>query len=82
MSWCFYNPTEVPQGKTLFDEDNYPQTEYKQDSSLKPVTSDVRQWLRTDVVKRFLQEDYTVKKHNHTRDYTGRSRRLHGTSDK
>ena len=65
-----YNPAAVPQGKNLFDEDNYPQTEYKQASSLKPVASDARQRLRTAVVKRFLQEDYAVKKHNHTCDYT------------
>ena len=65
-----YNPAAVPQGKNLFDEDNYPQTEYKQASSLKPVASDARQRLRTDVVKRFLQEDYAIKKHNHTCDYT------------
>ena len=65
-----YNPPAVPQGKNLFDEDNYPQTEYKQPASLKPVARDARQRLRTAVVKRFLQEDYAVKKHNHTRDYT------------
>ena len=65
-----YNPAAVPQGKNLFDEDNYPQTEYKQPASLKPVARDARQRLRTAVVKRFLQEDYAVKKHNHTRDYT------------
>ena len=63
-----YNPPAVPQGKNLFDEDNYPQTEYKQPASLKPVARDARKRLRTAVVKRFLQEDYAVKKHNHTRD--------------
>jgi hypothetical protein len=65
-----YNPAAVPQGKNLFDEDNYPQSEYKDPGSLKAEATDARQRLRRAVAKRFLQEDYAVKKPNHTRDYT------------
>ena len=65
-----YNPAAVPQGKNLFEEDNYPLTEYKDPDALKQLATDTRERLRKAVVKRFLQEDYAVKKHNHTRDYT------------
>jgi hypothetical protein len=65
-----YNPAAVPQGKNLFEEDNYPVTEYKDPDALKQLATDTRESLRKAVVKRFLQEDYAVKKHNHTRDYT------------
>jgi hypothetical protein len=65
-----YNPAAVPQGKNLFDEDSYPQSEYKDPGSLKAEATEARQRLRRAVAKRFLQEDYCVKKPNHTRDYT------------
>ena len=65
-----YNPAAVTQGKTLFEEDNYPVTEYKESVALKPLATDTRECLRRAVVKCFLQEDYAVKKHNHTCDYT------------
>jgi hypothetical protein len=65
-----YNPTAVQEGKSLFDEDSYPQSEYKDPASLKAEAADARQWIRRVVVKCFLQEDYAVKKTNHTSDYT------------
>ncbi len=37
---------------------------------MKPLVTEPRQRLRRGAVKRFLQEDYVVKKHNHTCDYT------------
>jgi hypothetical protein len=65
-----YNPAAVPQGKNLFEEDNYVVSEYKEPAVLKPLATDTRERLRRAVVKRFLQEDYAAKKHNRTRDYT------------
>ena len=47
-----YNPAAVPQGKNLFDEDNYPQSEYKDPGSLKAEATDARQRLRRAVAKR------------------------------
>jgi hypothetical protein len=44
--------------------------EYKEPDSLKPEDVEDRQMFRKPVVKRFLHENYVVKKHNHTRDYT------------
>ena len=55
----------------VYSEQNRPDlTEADLVGSLKAETTDTRQRLRRAVAKRFLQEDYAVKKPNHTRDYT------------
>ena len=46
------------------------QGDFREPNLLKPQASETRHRLRTDVVKRFLHKDYTVKKDNHTLDYT------------